>query len=155
VRPGAGEPGQPRPALGLRPWFAFLRRALRLRRLDLAIGHEGTSRPPLYRIEASGWRAAARLAGPLQRTSGVRPTVAPIGLMLRVRSVHTVGMAGPLLVVSISRDGVVRRTARLAPNRVFLDVGAAWVLECGPVDGGPAPGERLTLRPILDVWPAR
>jgi len=154
MRPGAEGPVQPRPALGLRPWFAFLRRALRLRRLAFAMGAERNSRPALYRIEAPGWQADLVVAQGVSRLGGLRPVPGPIGLLLRARSIHTMGMATPLAVVSIAGDGTVRRAALVSPRRVFMDCGSAWILESGPGAGLPDAGERLRLRPILDAWPA-
>jgi hypothetical protein len=155
MRPGADGPGQPRPALGLRPWFAFLRRALRLRRLAFAMGAERNSRPRLYRIEGPGWGVAAVLAAPHRRLAGLRPVPGPLGMLLHTRSIHTAGMSAPIAVVSVGRDGLVRRAMVVGPGRLFVDRGAAWVLECGPGSGLPAVGDRLVVRPILRTWPAR
>lgn len=155
MRPQTAERAQPRPALGLRPWFAFLRRALRLRRLDFAIGPEGNSRPLLYRIGGPGWRVTAAVAGPTGRLRGLRPVAGPLAMLLRTRSVHTAGMREPLVVAAIAGDGTVRRVAHVAPGRLFADRRAAWILEFGPVHGVPTPGDRLTLRPMLVGWPGR
>jgi len=64
-------------------------------------------------------------------------------MLLAARSVHSMGMAEPLRVVSLDAAGRVRRVALLVPGRFFVDWGACWIVEL-PAEG-PAPALGLVL----------
>ena len=101
-------------------------------------------------IEAvgGGWRSGPLLVAQsrAQRWRGLRPRPGGRGLVLAARSVHGLGMAEPLGVVSLDAIGRVRRTARLLPGRLFWDLGARWVIEVPIGRGLPQAGALLALR---------
>ncbi|MDX1690294.1 MAG: hypothetical protein R3290_04640 [Acidimicrobiia bacterium] len=83
------------------------------------------------------------VTGPLQRLRGTRAVPAGHGVLLRTRSIHTVGLTRPLLVVSLGESLVVRSSAVVDPGCVVVDLGARWVLELPPTRSPPAAGMRL------------
>ena len=149
----------PRPALGRRPWFAFLRRALILRRLPLAMVGEGTSRSSPCFIEATtgSWSSGPLLVARshAERRIGLRPVCGPYGLILRGSAVSGFGMMRPLRVVGVSSKGAVVGSAALHPGGTVVMLRAALMMERPPDTEPVEPGAALVLRPILGSWPAR
>jgi hypothetical protein len=106
-------------------------------------------------VGPSGW-----VSGPLavarsrsQRFRGLRPRAYGMGLVLKARSVHGLGMQEALGVVSLSASGTVRRRRVLLPGRVFWDPGGVWMLEVPSERGLPPPGATLVPVPILGGCP--
>jgi uncharacterized membrane protein (UPF0127 family) len=67
------------------------------------------------------------------------------GLLLRTRSVHTLGMRFAIIAVLLDEDGTVRRVKRLPPGRVLLPRRKVrYVLECGE-DATFRPGDVVRL----------
>lgn len=144
---------QPRPAFGLRPWFALLRRARSLRRFAFAIvsgsvpgGRPYRSGRPVTMISGF-WRSprvsiATTFSG---RLLGLRGD-ATGGLLLRTRSVYAPSGMGPLRIVHVDRGGgVVHQDILTAGRRVVAR--SDWILELPIRDGGPDTGARLTVLP--------
>ena len=113
---------QPRPAFGLRPWFALLRRARSLRRFAFAIvsGSVPGGRP--YRpgrsvvLATDRWRSlpitvaitsADRLVG--MRHPGRN------GVLLKASSVHAAGLVDALRVVHVDAEEAQRRVDAQMP----------------------------------------
>lgn len=141
-------PGQPRPALGRRPWFALLRRARSLRRFAFAMRPESVARfgNRLTLIDPDGgWtvHGVALLTNFLQRLQGVRAGADRI--LMRASHVHGRGLGLPMQVVGLDTTGCVIGTERLPPGRFLRIPGAMWVLEIADSDPQPAPGARLDL----------
>jgi hypothetical protein len=153
----AGGRAQPRPAFGLRPWFALLRRARSLRRFAFAIvrGSVPGGRP--YRpgrsvvLASTSWQSPPvglatsfvdRLFGMYRRDAG--------GLLLCSASVHGVGCVNPLRVVHLDADGTVLHQDLLTPGRRVAARGT-WVLELPMGAGGPDTGARLRVLPSSRV----
>lgn len=147
---------QPRPAFGLRPWFALLRRARSLRRFAFAIvggsvpGHRAYRPRRLVTVTAGTWRSppivvptsfAGRLVGIRANPGG--------GLLLRTRSVYTTGRVGPLRILHLDRDGRVVHHDILMPGRRVASR-SAWILELPMVDRGPDTGASLIVLPSPD-----
>ncbi|MCB2224444.1 MAG: hypothetical protein KQH83_09785 [Actinobacteria bacterium] len=99
--------------------------------------------PPL--VVASGF--AARLLG----MAAVPPGH---GVLLRARSVHTFGMAGPIGAAGVTAGGRVAWARRVAPRRVAGCGGAVWVVELPPEAALPVPGRRLRVVPRVGPCPA-
>ena len=75
------------------------------------------------------------------------------GVLLRARSVHTVGMRRPITVVGIDRVGMVRWARTVPPGRVVMGRGVDWLAEMAGVVKGPPVGRVLRAVPILGQWP--
>jgi len=156
-RQAEGERDQPRPALGLRPWFALLRRARSLRRFAFAIVSGSVPGGRRYRsagslVLASGaWRSPPVVVATsfYERLVGIR-RAGTGGLLLRCPSIHTFGIPTPIRVVHLGSDGTVLRQDVLTPGRRVRARGA-WILELPLSVPGPAPGTRLVplLSPML------
>jgi hypothetical protein len=84
--------------------------------------------------------------GPLERTRGLIPGTT-LGLLLRGRSVHGIGMAHPLLVVGLAGRRVTS-VGLLAPGGLVIDRTATAVLELPPWRDAPPTGETLALHRI-------
>jgi hypothetical protein len=132
----------PRPAFGLRPWFAFLRRARSLRRFAFAMGGR-----VVIDLRYEDWRAdrigvattfAARLSG--INTPGLN------GLLIHTRSVHGLTVEGPLRVLHLTATGVVMGDELLEVGRVVTALGY-WILELPVAAAIPARGAQLTVLP--------
>jgi len=54
-------------------------------------------------------------------------------------------MTQPLLVISLDGSGRVRRTARLRPGGLFVDLGARWIAEVPESVPPPSPGMLLAV----------
>ncbi len=149
----AGTVDQPRPAFGLRPWFALLRRARSLRRFAFAIvsGSVPGDRP--YRSGGSITLGAEEWTSPpvtvassfTDRLLGVRRKDTD-GLLIRSSSVHGRGIREPLRIVHLDRDGTVVHqdiltTGRRTPAR------GVWILELPIGVPGPETGMRLVVLP--------
>ena len=150
---GEGE-AQPRPALGRRPWFAFLRRARSLRRFALAMRRQSVTGPPLaatsglYSLETRGWRrGGVRLASTSRsRRRGLRPDPYGAALLFPGAVVHTFGMRSGLDVVGLDRTGRVVAARSMRPRRIAALAGASWVLELPAGEPLPRIGARLVVR---------
>jgi hypothetical protein len=147
----------PRPAFGRRPWLAFFLRARSLRRFAFAMAGERNRMDgeSVIGLCVPGWGSGPLLVGATRwrRWRGLRPRPEAAGVLLRARSVHTFGMQVPLTIVSLDAAGVVRRTARLRPRRIFLDLHARWIVELPPDRDAPQVGVRLRVRPMLGGCP--
>ncbi len=66
------------------------------------------------------------------------------GLLIRSRSVHTVGMHDVIGLVGLGRSGLVVRTATVRPWRVVQWPAVTWILEVPTERDLPPPGSRLT-----------
>jgi len=147
----AAEDAQPRPAFGLRPWFALLRRARSLRRFAFAIVGVSVPRYSEYRpgrsLIATGrtWRSppitvAVSLRERLVGLRGSRNG----GLLLRTSSVHARGLSAPLRIVHLDDRGTVLRQDLLVPGRRVAAAGA-WILELPIENQGPDTDATLLL----------
>ncbi len=141
----------PRPALGRRPWFAFLRRARMRRRFALAMGGEANSvgiwRHSTVRLQSAGWTSPPLLIAVTrrQRRRGVAPVPGPFGLLLRTRCIHGFGLRSPLECVAIDHRGVVRWSGRLLPRRLVASRRAGWFAEFPAGSSLPEPGSLVTV----------
>ncbi|MBN2113328.1 MAG: DUF192 domain-containing protein [Acidimicrobiia bacterium] len=99
-------------------------------------------------LAGKGWRSGpVRLARTYrQRWRGLRPRPPGRGMLLAARSVHSMGMAVPLRVVSLDAAGQVRRVGLLPPGRLFVDWGASWIVELPVGHRPPAVGMQLEVR---------
>jgi hypothetical protein len=145
-RTGSGAGYLPRPALGRRPWFAFLRRARMRRRFALAMGGEANRaenwRHSTVRLRSGTWGSSPLViaATRRQRRRGLGPVPGPLGLLLRTRSVHGFALRSAVEFVAIDDIGVVRRVGRLAPGRVVACRHAGWIAELPAGSPLPEPG---------------
>lgn len=151
----------PRPALGRRPWFAFLRRARMRRRFALAMGRERNSAPgqrqlSMIRLRADGWQSSALILvrTRLELWRGLAPCPGPIGILMRTRSIHGFGLRSAIEFVALDADGVVTRSGTLWPRHVVHIRGAAWVAELPAGCSRPVPGTAVTVDRLV-AWPAR
>ncbi len=144
---------QPRPALGLRPWFALLRRARSLRRFAFAIvsGSVPGDRPYRARgpvtLAVGSWRSPPVVVASsfTDRLVGVRRERTG-GLLIRSSSVHAYGCRKPLRVVHLDGDGMVVYQDILMSGRRTPARGA-WILELPFGTPGPDTGTRLVVLP--------
>jgi len=149
----AGGRAQPRPAFGLRPWFALLRRARSLRRFAFAIVSWSVPGGRSYRPGRSvvfvtdSWHSlpiavatsfADRLFGMRRRRTN--------GLLLRSSSVHAAGLVSPLRVVHLDAEGTVLHQDLLTAGRRVAARGT-WILELPIGAGRPDTGAKLTVLP--------
>ncbi len=134
----SGALAQPRPALGLRPWFALLRRARSLRRFAFAMPERVT-----VALGYGAWRAErVRVATTFSsRLFGMNvPDVS--ALLIHTRSVH----GGPLRVVHLTAEGTVVGAELLAGSGT-VRARDYWMLEL-PVEAPyPERGVRLRVLP--------
>jgi len=148
---------QPRPALGLRPWFALLRRARSLRRFAFAIVSGSVPGGRRYRsgrtliLSGGSWRSPPIVVATSfgDRLLGVR-RAGTGGLLVRCSSVHAFGLSGPLRIIHLEADGIVARQDLLTPGR-RVKAREAWILELPLSTPGPDPGTRIVplLSPML------
>ena len=149
----AGTGDQPRPAFGLRPWFALLRRARSLRRFAFAIvsGSVPGDRP--YRSGDSVTLGTEDWTSPpvtvalsfADRLLGVRRKDTD-GLLIRSGSVHGRGIREPLRIIHLDRDGTVTHQDILMAGRRTSARGV-WILELPVGVPGPDTGARLSVLP--------
>ncbi len=151
----------PRPALGRRPWFAFLRRARMRRRFALAMGRERTRaragrQPVTVRLVASGWVSSPlRLACTrAERRRGLAPCPGPFGILMRTRSIHGFGLQSAVEFVAFDAVGAVTHSGVLRPRRLAYCRGASWIAELPA--GSPRPlVDSVASVDRLVVWSAR
>lgn len=151
------ERDQPRPALGLRPWFALLRRARSLRRFAFAIVSGSVPGGRRYRsagslvLASDAWRSPPIVLATSfrERLVGIRRVDAG-GILLRSSSVHAFGIRAPIRVVHLKRDGTVLRQDLLTSGR-RMSARGEWILELPLSVPGPDPDTRLVplLSPVL------
>lgn len=149
----AGGRDQPRPAFGLRPWFALLRRARSLRRFAFAIvtGSVPGERPYRPRgpvtLAVGSWRSPPVVVASsfADRLLGVRRRETD-GLLIRSSSVHGYGIREPLRIVHLDIEGVVVHQDILMAGRRTPARGA-WILELPIRSPGPETGTRLVVLP--------
>ena len=106
-------------------------------------------------LEGDGWRSGPLLVARTraERRRGLRPRPGAAGMLLPSRSVHGIGMAVPLIVVSLDAAGTVRRVGRLGPGGSFTDGGASWIVEMPVSREPPRPGLGLRMVPMLAGCP--
>lgn len=140
---------QPRPALGLRPWFAFLRRARSLRRFAFAMAGRVPASARYRRVQLSGgaWNSGpvALATTFLQRLAGIHGA-GDSGLLLHTTAVHGRGLFDPLRVVHLSAGGAVIGSEVLPVNG-SLRARGFWVLELPMTVVAPQDGAVLTVLP--------
>lgn len=144
---------QPRPAFGLRPWFALLRRARSLRRFAFAIvgGSVPGDRPyrssGLVKLSGSTWTSPPVTVASsfTDRLLGVRGGGTD-GLLIRSSSVHGRGIREPLRVVHLDGEGMVVHQDILTMGRRTHARGV-WILELPIGAPGPDTGARLVVLP--------
>jgi len=129
-----GGVAQPLPALGLRPWFAFLRRARSLRRFAFAMGGRvpGTLRYRSFtsiKLRSEHWEL-----GPVTLATTFRQRLIGMGsernhsLLMHTGSVHGRGLKGSLRVFHLTRAGRFVGQDVLAVGRI-VRARAYWILE--------------------------
>lgn len=96
-------------------------------------------------VEARGFRG---------RLIGIKVVPADTGVLLRTRSVHTIGLRSTLGIVALSADRQVLAAASVPPRRVVIVRGAVEFLELPPGRRLPPEGARLesslaVARPIV------
>ncbi len=141
VRREVARSDQPRPALGRRPWFAFLRRARSLRRFAFAMRVERVpgARCLTIRLGREGpWIHCHTARSRRERLRGIAGVPDGVSLLFAGRSVHGFGLARPLEVVGIGSDGRVVGRRRLAPGGLVVMWGASHVIEIPEYLGPPA-----------------
>ncbi len=108
-------------------------------------------------LTCPGWNSGpvAVARGFRQRWRGLRPYPPDCGLLIRTRSVHTVGMKVPLWIVAIDREARVISTRFLSPGRIFIALLARHVLELGTDRAPPRVGEVLTWQGAGTLDPLR
>ncbi len=151
IRQGSNA-AQPRPAFGLRPWFALLRRARSLRRFAFAMagrlpGAARYRRVPTVTLSCSDWQVRDVVVATTfrRRLIGIHSRAA-WGLLVHTPSVHGVGLAEPLRILHLSGSGVVVGHDVLGVGGL-VRAGDYWVLEI-PIAAEPPPiGAQLTVLP--------
>ena len=143
---------QPRPALGLRPWFALLRRARNLRRFALAIrlGRVTALRRNLpidLLAEVPGvFRRPITVPVTLrERLPGIKRTPPGHGVLLATSTVHSVGLKHSIGLLALDEKGAVLAAYHLAPNKTWRCPAATWILELPPVLSKPSEGATVRL----------
>ena len=147
-----GGVAQPRPALGLRPWFALLRRARSLRRFAFAMPGSVPAParyPPLPTVAVicGDWRVEGVVVATTirQRLAGVHAAEAT-GLLLHAGTVHGVGLSEPLRVIHLTASGTVVAHELLGGGGL-VRARSHWLLEVPAVAPPPPIGARLTVLP--------
>ena len=139
---------QPRPAFGLRPWFAFLRRARSFRRFAFAMTGRipGTS-PYQVSLSDGAWRVEgiAVASSFLQRLGGMHAGRAR-GVLLHTSSVHGKGLSDPLQIIHLTSQGVVAARDVLMPGQT-VSARSFWILELSLEEPAPTPGAPLVVLP--------
>lgn len=154
-RQAGSERDQPRPALGLRPWFALERRARSLRRFAFAIVSGSVPGDGRYRSGGSLVLSDGTWTSPplilavsfTDRLRGIQRAGAG-GVLIRAASVR--GAGTPLRIVHLAGDGTVVGD-EILPGRGRRRARGAWIVEIrGDLDP-PDPGTRLVplLSPML------
>lgn len=113
------------------------------------------SATPQCSLRTPSWRSGPLVVARTRRARrvGLKPAPGPLGLLIRCRSVHTVGMKAPLAIVALDGAGVVVWAGVVRPGRVVCPRRAVWFVETLP---GTLPriGESAELEPMLAPWPA-
>ena len=142
----------PRPAFGLRPWFALLRRARSLRRFAFAMpgrvpGAVGYRRVPSVTLACSDWQVRGVVVATTfrKRLLGIHSRAAG-GLLVHATSVHGVGLAEPLHILHLSDSGVVVGHGVLAVGGL-VRADDYWVLETPIAAELPPLGAQLRVLP--------
>jgi hypothetical protein len=82
------------------------------------------------RLVAGGWSSEAEQAVTfIERFRGLRSLGPDARLLIRARSVHTIGMSRPIGVLVIAHDGAVLDARTLSRNRVLFHNRARHILE--------------------------
>ena len=110
---------------------------------------------PAIQLTDRTWRSGPILValGFHRRLRGIRAVPPGWGVLLRGRSVHTLGLSSPLTVITLDGSGRVRRAGRVPPGRVLMDPGAVWIAELPPAGRPPGVGRLMQVLPILGGWP--
>jgi len=105
----------------------------------------------LVRLAAAGWRSGplALAETRVERLLGIRGLDPGVGLLLRTRSVHSIGLALPLLIMAVDLSGRVVCGKMLAPHRVVFVAEAAWIAELPSDAFCPEVGTRLVVERLL------
>ena len=100
---------------------------------------------------ADRWRSGPvhRASGFRQRLSGIIRVAPGVGVLLRTRSVHTMGLRRPLLIVGLDEALRVVRTAVVPPRRLVWWPGARYYLELAASCRPPPDGAVLHQAPIV------
>jgi len=88
----------------------------------------------------------------LSRLRGLGAVPPGWGVLLRTRSVHTIGTGGPVAAFGIGGEGGVRWSRLVPARRVVYDRGASWIGELPPGTPLPGPGTVLRVVPMLAGW---
>jgi hypothetical protein len=101
---------------------------------------------PSGEFASTGWSSGpvAVAVGFRDRWRGLRPSPAGFGLLLKTRSVHSLGMKTDLLVVGIDARGTVIDTRTLKPGRFVMLPAVRFILELEGHRSPPMPGAVLT-----------
>ncbi|HHC08150.1 MAG TPA: DUF192 domain-containing protein [Actinobacteria bacterium] len=153
---------QPRPALGLRPWFALERRARSFLRFAFAMGGRLPARDryasAVVRLPTGATLPLVVADRPLRRLLGLAPRAEGRAWLAAADAVHGRSMAEPLDVAFLDGTGRVLAVRRLEPGAVVSARGACFALELPAGRVELAPGDRLAVAgrraPILDPCPA-
>ena len=149
----AGATDQPRPALGRRPWLAFLRRARILRRFALVMAARRVTGPPHRVIRgpvtlvAQGWerRHVAVAQTRDSRRRGLTPRAFGRALLIEGSFAHSFGMHEPIRIAGLASTGRITEVRRLEPRHLAYFRGAAWILELPINEQAPRPGSTVYL----------
>jgi hypothetical protein len=138
--------------LGLRPWFALLRRARSLRRFAFAMAGSVPApvryRPlPAVAVISGDWRVEGVVVAATfrQRLAGVH-AAGVTGLLLHAGTVHGIGLVEPLRVIHLTASGTVVGHELLGAGGL-VRARSHWLLEVPPVTPPPPIGARLTVLP--------
>lgn len=149
TRPGSA---QPLPALGLRPWFALLRRARSLRRFAFAMAARVPGTLRYRRVTSITLSNEHWELGPVtlattfpQRLMGMR-SGRNHSLLVHAGSVHGRGLKAPLRVLHLTRTGRFVGHDVLAVGR-FVRARAYWILEMPMNAPVPENGARVIVLP--------
>ena len=147
-----GGVAQPLPALGLRPWFAFLRRARSLRRFAFAMGGRVPGTPRYRRTTRITLRNEHWELGPVTLATTFRQRLVGMrsdrngALLVHAGSVHGRGLTDPLRVLHFTRTGRFIGHDVLAVGRI-VRARAYWILEIPMTAPVPENGAQVTVLP--------
>ncbi len=79
----------------------------------------------------------------LDNLRGINGVPDGTGLLLRKRSVHTIGLNTTMWGVGVDSSGTVLAVKKMRPNRFFHYSACAYVVELPREIDPPAPGDRL------------
>ena len=151
---------QPRPALGLRPWFALLRRARNLRRFALAIRPKRItalrSNVPIHLIAEVPGVFLIPVVVPItlwSRFRGIKGVPPGHGVLLATSAVHSFGLEEPLTVLAVNEKGRVLTTRDLPPSAMWRHSAARWLLELPTTTITRSEGVVVRLFHGIGGWP--